>query len=76
MTLPREATLTRAALGTTFNQPRSFAIPSPLRRTAAVVGDLLALAAIALCIPFVILAIGTPLALCVRLVLWVVGVSR
>jgi hypothetical protein len=68
-----EATLTRAALGTTFNQARPLVFPGPLRRAAVVVGDLLAAVAIVLCIPFVILAIGTPIALCVRLLLWIGG---
>lgn len=44
-----------------------------LRRAAAVVGELLALVGIVLCIPFVILAIGMPIALCVRLLLWIGG---
>jgi hypothetical protein len=41
------------------------------RRAAAVVGDLLWLLAIVLCIPFVILAIGTPIALLARLLSWI-----
>jgi hypothetical protein len=28
---------------------------------------------VVLCIPFVILAVGTPIALCVRLLLWIGG---
>jgi hypothetical protein len=35
-----------------------------------VAGDLLGAMALVLCIPFVILAIGTPIVLTVRLVLW------
>jgi hypothetical protein len=66
-----EATLTRAALATTFNQARPLVVPGPFRRAAVVVGDLLAAVAIVLCIPFVILAIGIPIALCVRLLLWI-----
>jgi hypothetical protein len=68
-----EAPLARAALATTFDQARPVAVSGPLRRTAAVVGDLLAAAAMVLCIPFVILAIGIPIALCVRLLLWIGG---
>lgn len=68
-----EATLTRAALGTTFNQARPLVVPGPLRRAAVVVGDLLGAVALVLCIPFVILAIGIPIALCVRLLLWIGG---
>jgi hypothetical protein len=75
VTLAREATLT-GALGTTVNQARPLVVPGALRRAAEVVGDLLALAGIALCLPFVILGIGLPVALCVRLVLWVVEVSQ
>ena len=37
------------------------------------IGDLFAAVGIALCVPVVILAIGTPVALCVRFVLWIVG---
>jgi hypothetical protein len=68
-----EATLTRAALATTFDQARAPAVPSLFRRAAGVVGDVLGAVAIVLCVPFVILAIGTPIALCVRLLLWVGG---
>ena len=63
-----DATLTRTALATTFGE-----VPGPLRRAAVVVGDLLGAMAIVLCIPFVILAIGIPIALCVRLLLWIGG---
>jgi len=68
-----EATLTRAALATTFNQARPLVVPGPLRRAAALIGDLLAVVGIVLCIPFVILGIGIPIALCVRLLLWMGG---
>lgn len=68
-----EATLTRAALATTFNHARPFVVPGPFRRAAVVVGDLLGAVGIVLCIPFVILAIGIPIVLCVRLLLWIGG---
>jgi hypothetical protein len=68
-----EATLTRAALATTFDQARPPVVPGPFRRAAVVVGDVLGAVAIVLCVPFVILAIGIPIALCVRLLLWVGG---
>jgi hypothetical protein len=68
-----EATLTRAALATTFNEVRPLVVPGRLWRAAVVVGDLLGAVAIVLCIPFVILAIGIPIALCVRLLLWIGG---
>jgi len=48
-------------------------VPRWLRRAAAVVGELLALLGLVLCIPFVILAIGMPIALLVRLLLWIGG---
>ncbi|HXW06847.1 MAG TPA: hypothetical protein VD833_16555 [Vicinamibacterales bacterium] len=72
-----EATLTSAALATTFDQAGAQAgaliVPGPFRRAAVVVGDLLGAVAIVLCIPFVILAIGIPIALFVRLLLWIGG---
>jgi hypothetical protein len=40
-------------------------------RVAAIGGDLLALCGIVLCIPFVILGIGIPIALFVQLLLWI-----
>jgi hypothetical protein len=70
---PREGALTRAGLATTFDDARSLVVPGPLLRAATVIGDLFALVVIALCIPVVILAIGTPIALCVRFLLWIVG---
>jgi hypothetical protein len=48
--------------------------PGVLRRAVVAIGDLLGLAAIISCVPFVILAIGIPIALFVRLLLWVGGV--
>jgi hypothetical protein len=68
-----DATLTRTTLATTFDEARALSVPGPLRRAAVVVGDLLGAVAIVLCIPFVILAIGIPIALCVRLLLWIGG---
>ena len=68
-----DATLTTAALAPMFDQARALVVPGRLRRAAVVVGDLLGAVAIVLCIPFVILAIGIPIALCVRLLLWIGG---
>jgi len=68
-----EATLTRAAAATMFNQARPLVVPGPLRRAALVIGDLLAAVGIVLCIPLGILAIGIPIALCVRLLSWIAG---
>jgi hypothetical protein len=45
----------------------------PFSRTTEVLGDLFAYAAIIITIPFVILAIGAPIALFLRLVLWATG---
>lgn len=52
---------------------RAFRVPGPLRRAAIVLGDLLALMGLVLCLPFVILAIGTPIVLFVQLLLWIAG---
>jgi hypothetical protein len=68
-----EATLTRTAPAAPFDQTDALVVPGPFRRAAVVVGDLVGAVAIILCIPFVILAIGIPIALCVRLLLWVAG---
>lgn len=69
----RDATLTRTPLATAFGEAPALRVPGPLRRAAVVVGDLLGAVAIVLCIPFVILAIGIPMALCVRLLVWMAG---
>jgi hypothetical protein len=67
------APLTTAAPGTRFAQAPRFFVPGPLWRAAVLAGDLMGAVAIVLCIPFVILAIGTPIALGLRLLLWVGG---
>lgn len=69
----RQGTLATTALGTTSDHARPVVVPGVVRRAAATVGDLLGVAAIGLALPFVILAIGTPLALGIRVVLWIVG---
>jgi hypothetical protein len=38
-----------------------------------VIVDLLGMAGLVLCVPFVILAIGIPIALCLRFLLWIAG---
>ena len=68
-----EATLTSATLATTFNEARPLVVPGRLWRAAVVVGDLLGAVAIVLCIPLVIVATGIPIALGVRLLLWIGG---
>ena len=67
------ATLTGAAVATTFDQARALTVPGLFRRAAVVVGDLLGAVAIVLCIPLVIVAIGLPIALFMRLLLWIGG---
>ena len=66
-----DATVARTTLATTFGEAPPLSVPGSLRRAAVVVGDVLGVVAIVLCIPFVILAIGIPIALCVRLLLWI-----
>jgi hypothetical protein len=67
------AMLPRAALAATFTEAPPLFLVRPLRRAAVLGGDLMGAVAVVLCVPFVILAIGTPIALCVRLLLWVGG---
>lgn len=69
----QDATFARASLAAPCTQTEALALPGAFRRAAVVVGDLLWAVAIVLCVPVVILAIGTPIALCVRLLLWVGG---
>ena len=65
--------LTRAALATTFDYASPLVVPGLVRRVAMVIGNVLSALAIVLGTPFVILAIGIPIALCVRFLLWIVG---
>jgi hypothetical protein len=53
--------------------PRPAGGPGFLRRTGEAAVDLLALLGVVFAIPFVILAVGLPVALSVRLLLWAVG---
>ena len=46
---------------------------SAICRAAQFAGDLLAAAAVIVCIPLAIVAIGIPIALVVRLLLWLAG---
>ena len=68
---PREGALTRAGLSTTVEDARSFAVPGALYRATIVIGDLLGVVGLVLCVPFVILAIATPIALCLGFLLWI-----
>jgi uncharacterized membrane protein len=70
---PLAATLTRSPFATAVDQARPLIVPGLLRRAVLVVGDLLAAVGIVLCIPFAILAIGIPIALSVRFLLWIAG---
>jgi hypothetical protein len=65
--------MTSVALATTFSEAPPIVVPGRLWRAAVVVGDVVAAMGIVLCIPLVILAIGIPIALCVRLLSWIVG---
>jgi hypothetical protein len=58
---------------TTFKQARPPVVAGPIAYAVVIVGDLLGAMAIALGIPIVILAMGVPIALCVRLLLWIGG---
>jgi hypothetical protein len=69
-TARRKAAPASRALATTVG-PATLVVPGSLRRAAGVIGELLALVAIVFCFPVVILAIGIPVALFVRLLLWV-----
>jgi hypothetical protein len=68
-----DATLTRTTLATALGETQALSAPGPLRRAAVVAGTLFSAMAVVLCIPFAILAIGIPIALCVRLLLWLSG---
>ena len=70
---PREGPLTTAALATTVGHARPLVVPGALHRAGVVIADLLGMAGLVLCIPFVILAIGIPIALCLRFLLWIAG---
>jgi len=68
-----EATLTRTVPAARFDQSHALAVPGLFRRAALVAGDVFGALAIVLGIPFVILAIGIPIAVCVRVLLWMAG---
>ena len=46
---------------------------SAISRATQFAGDLLGAAVVIVCIPFAILAIGTPIALVLRVLLWLTG---
>jgi hypothetical protein len=65
------ATLTGGALATTLDP--IIVVPGRLWRSVVAIGDVFAAMGLVLCIPFAIVAIGTPIALFVRLLLWMFG---
>jgi hypothetical protein len=71
---PLPTTLARAPFATAVDHARPLIVPGFIWRAAMAFGDLLGALGIVLCIPFVILAIGIPIALCVRFLLWIAGV--
>jgi hypothetical protein len=66
-------TLTRAPFATAVDHARPLIGPGLPWRAAIAMGDLLGAVGLVLCVPFVILAIGIPIALCLRVLLWLVG---
>jgi len=52
---------------------RMHVAPAALDRVTSVITDLLSGLAVIFSVPFVILAIGIPVALCARLLLWMIG---
>ncbi len=55
----------------TLNSPPVHVVTARLRRAVDAAGDVLLAAAVVMCIPFVILAVGIPIALFVQLLLWI-----
>jgi len=71
--VPRAVTPTSGGLATPISPVPPLAVPGWLRRAAGVVGELLTLVSIVFCMPLAILAIGIPIVLCARLLLWLGG---
>jgi hypothetical protein len=67
-TLPATLTFT-----TLVDQSQRRSVPGFVSRAGLVAGDMLAGVAVVLCIPFIILAVAIPIALTLRLLLWIVG---
>ena len=70
---PRAGTAAHGVPVTMASPAPRLVVPVWLRRAAWLAGELLTMVGIVLCLPLAILAIGIPIALCVRLVLWVLG---
>ena len=56
----------------TFEPAEARGAAARLRRAASIGGDVLLLGGVILCLPFAILAIGVPIALLVRLLVWII----
>ena len=61
------------AVAIAVDHPRPVVVPGLLWRAASTIGDLLVGLLIVLCIPFLILALGIPIALGGRFLLWIAG---
>ena len=59
----------------TSGQARPLVVRGPLHRAVMILGDVLGAVVLALCVPFAILAVGAPIALLLRLLLWMVGMA-
>ena len=71
--LPREATPPDAVLATTRKPARPLTKPGLLRVASEGSIDLFLLLGLVFSIPVIVLAIGLPVAVCVRLLLWLGG---
>jgi hypothetical protein len=70
---PLAATLTSAPFATAVEDAPAVVVPGLLWRAVMFAGELLAAVGLVLCVPVVILAIGIPIALLVRFLLWIAG---
>lgn len=70
---PLAATLTSAPFSTAVEDVPPVIVPGLLWRAVMFAGELLAAVGLVLCVPVVILAIGIPIALFVRFLLWIAG---
>jgi hypothetical protein len=70
---PLEAALTGAAPAGTLKPAPRLVLPGRLQQAAGFGVDLLLMLGIIFCIPFVILGLGIPIALGLRLLLWITG---
>ena len=61
------------AFATVVDQSQRRIVPGFLSRAGVVAGDMIAGVGVVLCVPFVILAVGIPIALTLRFLLWMTG---